>query len=183
MNEAAMAGESLGELKRWALELEQSGAKGKDVLLNPAAELIGRNFDVQTHEVAILGVTADGRFLRFLTPDNLRSVGQIPLSSVQSLASRTVRDKRPEMINNFSVVPHANVFEAVPQADRQRTEPVQKIMSAPITHDHKVIGVVQVCRKGKTAAEAGADFTLGQLHQLRTISEILAPCILLRNEE
>ncbi|MBZ5501122.1 MAG: GAF domain-containing protein [Acidobacteriia bacterium] len=178
-----MASETLGELKQWALELAQGGAKGKDVHLNPAAQLIAKTFDVQTHEVAILGVTADGRFLRFLSPDNLSAVGQIPLSSVQSLASRTVRDKRPEMINNFSVVPHANVFEAVPQADRQRTDPVQKIMSAPITHDHKVIGVVQVCRKGKSMAEAGADFTLGQLHQLRTISETLAPCVLLRNEE
>ncbi len=178
-----MAGETLGELKQWALDLAQSGTKGKDVRLNPAAEMIAKTFEVRTHEVAILGVTPDGRFLRFLTPDNLSSVGQIPLSSVQSLASRTVRDKRPEMINNFSVVPHANVFEAVPQADRQRTDPVQKIMSAPITHDHKVIAVVQVCRKGKTAAEAGADFTPAQLHQLRSISEMLAPCILLRNEE
>jgi hypothetical protein len=178
-----MGSEYISELKKWAQELAQSGVKGEAVGLNPAVELIAKNFEVQTHEVAILGVTADGRFLRFLAPDYLRIVGQIPLTSMQSLASRTVRDKRPEMINNFSVVPHANVFEAVPQADRQRTDPVQKIMSSPVITDARVIGVVQVCRKGKGAAEAGADFTQPQLRELRTICDALAPCILLCSQE
>lgn len=178
-----MINENIGALKSWAQELAQRGEKGEVVRLNPAVELISKNFSVQAHEVAILGVTGDGRFLCFLAPDNLRTVGKIPLTSMQSLASRTVRDKRPEMINNFSVVPHANVFEAVPQADRQRTDPVQKIMSAPILHDARVIGVVQVCRKGKTAADAGADFTQTQLRELRTISDALAPCILLCTQE
>ena len=96
------------------------------------AELISKNFGVQTHEVAILGLTSDGRSLRFLAPDNLRTVGQIPLSSTNSLAARTVREKRPELINHFSVVPHASVFEAVPIAEEQRGDPIQKIMSSPI---------------------------------------------------
>jgi len=133
---------------------------------------------VQTHEVAILGVTTNRGFLRFLAPENLRAVGQIPLTSMQSLASRTVRDKRAEMINNFGVVPHASVFEAVPGADNRRTDPVQKIMSSPIIHDNRVIGVVQVCRKGKAAAEAGEDFTQSQLWELRAISDTLAPCLM-----
>lgn len=178
-----MGNEQISELKKWAQQLVESGEKGESITFNPAVELISKNFEVQTHEVAILGITTDGRFLHFLSPDNLRSVGQIPLTSMQSLASRTVRDKRPEMINNFSVVPHANVFEAVPLADRQRTEPVQKIMSSPIMHEGRAIGVVQVCRKGKVAIDSGPDFTQPQLRELRTMCDAIAPCILKLTEE
>ena len=46
-------------------------------------ELISQNFGLETHEVAILGITSDGRSLRFLAPENLRTVGQIPLSEHQ----------------------------------------------------------------------------------------------------
>ena len=122
-------------------------------------ELISKAFGVQTHEVAILGLTPDGRSLRFLAPDALRSVGQIPLSSTNSLAARTVREKRPEMINHFTVVPHASVFEAVP-IEEQRGDPIQKIMSSPIIAAQQAVGVVQVSRRGKALAESGPDFTL-----------------------
>ena len=121
-------------------------------------ELISKNFGLQPHEVAILGLTSDGRSLRFLAPDNLRTVGQIPLSSTNSLAARTVREKRPEMINHFSVVPHASVFEAVPIAEEQRGDPIQKIMSSPILSAGKVIGVLQVSRKGKAATRCRTRF-------------------------
>jgi hypothetical protein len=57
--------------------------------------LIGKNFAVTTHEVAVLEITSDERYLRFLAPQNLRAVGQIPLSSTSSLAARTVRENRP----------------------------------------------------------------------------------------
>ena len=50
-------------------------------------------------------------------------------------------------------------------------------MSAPITLEDRVIGVVQVSRKGKAAADAGADFTYPQLRELKTIADALAPCI------
>lgn len=173
-----MSTEHIAALKNWTHDLMQDGESDSPISLDTAVELISKNFQVHPHEVAILGVTANRSFLRFLAPDNLRSVGQIPLTSMQSLASRTVRDKRAEMINNFGVVPHASVFEAVPGADKQRTDPVQKIMSSPIIHENRVIGVVQVCRKGKAAAEAGEDFTQTQLWELRTISDALAPCIL-----
>jgi GAF domain-containing protein len=177
-----MPSEHIGDLKKWVGELARRNNEGEIVRLTRAVELISKDFGVRSHEVAILALTPDERSLRFLAPDSLRAVGQIPLSSANSLAARTVREKRPEIINHFAVVPHASVFEGVPIAEDLRGDPIQKIMSAPIILGHQVIGVVQVSRKGKSLAEAGPDFTHPQLRELRTISETLAPCILVCNK-
>jgi len=173
-----MPSDYIGDLQKWVNELARKSDENGVGRLNRAVELISKNFAVQPHEVAILGLTADGRFLRFLAPENLCAVGQVPLSSARSLAARTVREKRPELVNHFSMVPHASVFEAVPINENQPGEAIQKIMSAPIMLGARAIGVVQVSRKGKVIAEAGPDFTQPQLRELKTIADALAPCIL-----
>jgi GAF domain-containing protein len=178
-----MTGEHIGDLKKWVSELARQGNEGETVRLDRAVELISKNFGVQTHEVAIMGLTSDERSLRFLAPENLRTIGQLPLSSSNSLATKTLREKRAEVINHFTVVPHASVFEGVPVSDERRTPPIQKIMSSPIVIGPRAIGVLQVSRKGKTLADAGADFTHSQLRELKTISDALAPCILLCNKD
>jgi len=178
-----MPSEHIGDLKKWVHELTRKRDEGDIVRLNRVLELISKSFGVETHEVAILGLTPDERSLRFLAPDNLRTVGQIPLSSTVSLAARSVRDKRPEIINHFSVVPHASVFEAVPIAEERRGDPIQKIMSSPVISDHKVIGVVQISRKAKIMADAGPDFTPSQLRELKTICDALAPYVTICNKE
>lgn len=174
-----MHGEHMGELKKWATEVARSGSSGEHVRWNHAAELIGKHFSVKPHEVAVLGLTPDERFLRFLTPDTLRPVGRIPLSSTSSLAARTARDQRGEVINHFSIVPHASVFEGVPIGESQKSEAIQKIMSVPVLLGKKVIGVAQISRKGTTSAEAGPDFTAAQLRDLKAIGDILVPCVVL----
>jgi hypothetical protein len=178
-----MPSEYIGDLKKWVNDLTRKPGEGEIVRLNRAIELISKNFGVQSHEVAILGLTNDERSLRFLAPASLRTVGQIPLSSTNSLAARSVRDKRPEIINHFSVVPHASVFEAVPIAEERRGDPIQKIMSSPVMSGREAIGVVQVSRKAKAMAEAGPDFTHSQLRELKTIADALAPCIVICNQE
>ena len=178
-----MSSEHIGDLRKWVSELARQGNEAETVRLNRAVELISKNFAVRTHEVAILGLTSDERSLRFLAPDNLRTVGQIPLSSAISLAARTVREKRPELINHFTVVPHASVFEGVRLTEEQRAEPIQKIMSSPILLGQRAVGVLQVSRKGTSLTNAGADFTHSQLRELKTISDALAPCILLCNKD
>ncbi len=172
-----MASESINELKKWATELARRSGDGNDVGLNRAVELISRNFAVRPHEVAIFALTLDDRFLQFLTPDRLREVGQIPMTSTHSLAARTARERRAEVINHFSVIPHASVFEAVPISDGQPGEAIQKIMSAPITHDKKVVGVIQISRKAGSMAAAGPDFTHQQLRELKIVADALASCI------
>lgn len=172
-----MGEEYLTDLRKWAGELVRKGEQGEAVGLARVVDLVARAFAVQHHEVAILAKASDERFLKFLVPENLRTVGQIPLSSTNSLAARTAKDGRAEIVNHFSVVPHASVFEAVPMVDEQRGEAIQKIMSVPITLDGDVIGVIQVSRKAGAAADAGPDFTHPQLRELKNIADAIAPCI------
>ncbi|HVB56194.1 MAG TPA: GAF domain-containing protein [Candidatus Acidoferrales bacterium] len=174
-----MANDHIAELKKWANELAHRKDEYETVEWIRAVELISKSFGVKTHEVAVLGLTKDERSLRFLAPDTLRAVGQIPLSSASALASRTVREMRPEIVNHFHAVPHATVFEGVPIAVDERGDPIQKIMSSPVVINDKAIGVIQVSRKGKTAAEAGPDFTPPQLRTLKLISDVLVPCLVL----
>jgi hypothetical protein len=174
-----MPSEYVGELKKWAAELIRKNVAGDFVGFNRAVDLISKNFALQPHEVAIFAMTPDERFLYFVVPEKLKEVGRIPLTSTNSLAARTVREKRPEIINHFAVVPHSSVFEAVPLVEEERGDPIQKIMSAPMTLEKKIIGVIQVSRKGKTAAEAGPDFTHNELRELKTIADALAHCIVL----
>lgn len=172
-----MAGESIGDLKKWVNDLVRKADGAEGVGLNHVVDLVSKQFGVQHHEVAIFILSTDGKFLRFVVPEKLQAVGQIPTTSANSLVARTARDKRPEVINHFSVVPHASVFEAVPLVEEQRGDPIQKIMSAPMLHEKKVIGVMQISRKGKSAADAGPDFTSAQLRELRAVADIVAPCL------
>src|SRR5271168_3663804 len=127
-----MANEYIADLKKWVGELIRKREAGGEIGLNRAVDLISKHYSVHHHEVAIFVLSDDARFLKFVVPEKLQAVGQIPLTSTNSLAARTARDKRPEVINHFSVVPHASVFEAVPLVEEQRGDPIQKIMSAPM---------------------------------------------------
>jgi hypothetical protein len=154
-------------------------ASSLDALARVGAE-ISRGFKVGNDEVALLGLCGSDNFLEFLFPEKLRRIGLIPMTSTTALAVRTAREKRPEVINNFSIVRHATVFEAVPLGN-EIAEPIQKIMSVPILDARdRVLGVVQVSRKGRTPASAGPDFTPRDLSELTAIGRLLGPCI--RNE-
>lgn len=156
------------------------GTKLESAQFGKIAEAVGRVFSVRADEVAMLSLAEDGRFLRFCVPEQLQTVGGIPITSGSALAARTTREKRAEIVNNFSIVPHASVFEAV-RLNNQRGEPIQKIMSAPILNDGKVLGVIQVSRKAKLATSA-SDFTANDLKHLVSIAELLAPALSLSSE-
>jgi len=108
-------------------------------------------------------------------PDALRNVGQIPLSSSSALAARTVRESRPEIVNNFATVGHASVFEGV-KAESLNSAAIQRIVSAPILAG-KVIGVIQISRKGATVTEAGPEFAVDDLGKLLSICKPLGKLI------
>jgi hypothetical protein len=157
------------ELERLAEALEGESAEPVEIPLGAVAEKIAKSLGVQTDEVAILGVSTRWRHLHFLVPQALKNVGFIPMSSTSALAARTARENRPEITNNFSAVRHATVFEGV-KAATTTGESIQKIISAPILCDGKVVGVMQISRKGATAMEAGADFSSEDL------GKVLALC-------
>lgn len=170
------------ELERLADALESESGDPTQISFASVAERIARNLSVRTDEVAILGVSHRWRHLHFVVPEALKNVGFIPLSSKSALAARTSRESRPEIINDFTSVKHASVFEGVKLA-AEGAEVIQKIISAPILSGERVVGVIQISRKGASAKVAGPDFTsddlgkvlalckpLGKLLQ-RTISE------------
>ncbi|MBI3895613.1 MAG: GAF domain-containing protein [Acidobacteria bacterium] len=165
------------ELARVIDEITRSGkAIGEEEWIKIAQQL-AKVFSVKQDEVAILQLTDNASLLRFLYPFKLQKIGSIPMTTTNSLAVRTVRDKRPEMINNFPAQKHPTVFEAVtldPAA--QEKQPIQKIMSAPLLVDGKPIGVVQISRKGKSPTTVGNDFTIRDLTTLITTAGLLAKC-------
>ena len=159
----------VSELERIASAVSEDDAKASQVSLASVAEKIAKSIGVRSDEVAILAVSMRWKHLHFLVPEDLKKVGFIPLSSTSALAVKTVRDSRPEIDNNFAVVRHASVFEGV-KIDGESRDSIQKIISAPILLDGKVIGVIQISRKGPDAISVGSDFTADDL------GKILALC-------
>jgi GAF domain len=157
------------ELERLADALETDEGSLKDVSLDALAGKIAKELRVKNDEVAILGVSSRWSHLHFLVPQALRNVGFIPLTSNSALAARTVRESRPDINNEFAKVRHATVFEGV-KAATTTGESIQKIISAPILSDGKVVGVMQVSRKGENSASAGPDFSSEDL------GKVLALC-------
>jgi hypothetical protein len=159
----------VSELERIASALSRDASAAPEVSLTSVAEKIAKSLGVRKDEVAILGLSTRWRHLHFLVPEALKNVGFIPLSSNSALAARTARDNRPGIENNFSAARHATVFEGVRIAG-DAAEAIQKIISAPILAEGKVVGVIQVSRKGPDAASAGPDFLSDDL------GKVLALC-------
>ncbi len=159
--------------------LVQAGQPIDLAVMGKLAADIGKAFSVRPDEVAILATTPDEKFLRFLVPEQLRNVGTIPINSTSAMVSRTARERRPEIINNFTVARHSTVFEAVPLDSKQRGDPIQKIMSVPVIAENKVAGVLQVSRKGKSVTTAGADFSPADLSTLNQFASHIGRCLAL----
>lgn len=155
-------------------EAAKSGQGLANEVLEKVVAELAKAFQVKMDEVAILALTHNGAVLSFLYPFKLQKVGSIPMTSAASLAVRTVREKRPEMINNFPAQKHPTIFEAVELSSETKGSPIQKIMSAPLIVEGKSVGVIQVCRKGKTGPASGPDFSIRDLTSLMTSAGILA---------
>jgi hypothetical protein len=167
-----MPDQQIAELGALVNAMESSGAApGSDALEN-VSKILAKLFGVETDEVAILKLIPKYKSLKFVIPEKLSLVGTIPLTSTTALAARTARERKAEVVNNFSTARHANVFEAVPLG-RNPNELIQKIMSAPIMDGSRVQGVVQISRKARSLSQAGADFTQKDLRTLVALSPTL----------
>lgn len=162
----------VSELERVARALETEGADAAQPSLSAIAEKIARIMGVRHEEVAILAVSSKWKHLHFLVPEALKNVGFIPITSTWSLAARTVRESRPEIDNSFSATRHPMVFEGV-RINGETPEFIQKILSAPILLDGRVIGVIQISRKGNDASRVGPDFASDDLGNLLALCKPL----------
>jgi hypothetical protein len=139
---------------------------------------LSKVFHVRRTEVALL--LLEKGLLRFLFPEELKTAGSIPMSSATAVAAHTAVTKKLELFNSFAKVKHASIFETVKlnnqdQADPGEHAPIQKLMSAPLlSMEGKVLGVLQVCRKGLDLHLAGADFTLDDLQKLEIAAKVAA---------
>jgi hypothetical protein len=160
-------------LERILEQLEKQAQPLPPESLQRVAAAIAAVFRLQSDEVAILEILPPGKLLRFVLPEKLRAVGSIPLTSNSALAARTARERRSDIVNNFPSFRHASVFEGVPLG-RRYNQAIQKMMSVPILHENRVMGVVQVCRKGISPTDAGPDFTATDLAELKGLSSVLS---------
>jgi hypothetical protein len=154
-------------------EMRKLGTPPSDQDLNRLAAQISNGFKAKKEEVAILRLSGDARMLSFLFPIRLSVVGAIPLTTTHSLAAKTIRDKRGEIVNNFPTYKHPTVFEAVDLSDQEKAVPIQKIMSSPMIVEGKVVGVIQISRKARPGEPVGPDFTQADMAQLATVGSIL----------
>jgi hypothetical protein len=132
--------------------------------------------NVNRNEVALLRIEKGS--LRFVFPAELRAAGVIPLSS-SAVAARTAATGTALLSNSFARVKHASLFESVrlgAAADNASEQmPIQKIMSVPVSQpEGKVVGVIQVSRKGLDPSLAGGDFTGEDLRRLEQAASVLA---------
>ena len=154
---------------------------GLQVLLNgragpaPICKEVAGSFRVRLTEIALLHL--DNKVLRFLFPQELKTMGIIPLSS-PSIAAHTALSGEPETFNNFADVKHASVFETVrlgSSAESPVQLAIQKMMSAPVLDEnHNVLGVLQISRKGLDLSSSGPDFTAEDVKLLLAAAKVLS---------
>ncbi|MBZ5514540.1 MAG: GAF domain-containing protein [Acidobacteriia bacterium] len=154
-------------------EFRKAGGSPSGEALNRLGAQIALAFGSKKDEVAILRLSEDAKMLRFVFPIKLQKIGSIPLTTAHSLATKTIRDRRGEIVNNFSVYKHPTVFEAVDLSSEEKATPIQKIISAPMVAEGKVVGVLQVSHKGRPGEPVGADFTPRDLTELTSVGTIL----------
>jgi len=154
-------------------EMRKAGGQPSEDALNRLAAQITLPFGAKKDEVAVLRLSPDSRMLKFLFPIKLSKIGAIPLTTAHSLATKNIRDKRGEIVNNFAVYKHPTVFEAVDLSEQEKAAPIQKIMSSPMIADGNVVGVIQISRKGRAGDAIGPDFTQRDLAELSAVGAIL----------
>ena len=154
-------------------EMRKTGEFPTDDALKKLAVQISKAFGARKDEVAILRLSPQGNALRFLYPVKLQRIGEIPMTTAHSLATKTIRDKKADIVNNFSVYKHPTVFESVDLSAEEKANPIQKIMSVPMITEGKVVGVIQVSRKGLPGDPIGPDFTSSDVAELGAVGSII----------
>src|SRR3990172_4663788 len=101
------------EIARLVDEITRSGKGLSEEAIARITQQLAKLFSVKLDEIAIFHLSENGAILHFVYPFKLQKVGSIPMTTTNSLAVRTAREKRPEMVNNFPTQKHPTVFEAV----------------------------------------------------------------------
>jgi hypothetical protein len=151
-------------------------ANPRDLFLDMAERVVKGvvgTFGCKADEVAILMVTSDNKHLRFAAPRKFADLGTIPVTKRDSIAVNILGRKSGEAMNNVPMVKHVAFFESVKLRDR--VLPIQKMVTVPILQGAQAVGVAQISRKGETPAQAGPDFTQGDVRRAQEFFGRVAP--------
>lgn len=133
---------------------------------------LAATFKVRETDVAILVRTGDGNRLKFEHPPVLaKGVNVFPVST-PSLAGEVVRGSRGMIDNAFAATKHLGFYERIYDA---KPTTIQKMMAAPLRKERGSFGLIELSRKGESAADAGPDFTSLELLSLNQICDAAAP--------
>jgi hypothetical protein len=157
------------------LDSHLTGIDNPEKRLEAAAGILGQAYKVSADEVAIFVLDDEKDILHFWWPRKLKTIGFLPLSSIDSLAARTVRENKPFVNNRFASVHHASIFERVrlEPTSAEKPLPIQKIVSVPIPGTDRVRGAIQVSRKGANVDDVN-DFTPRDMTYLVDIASVMS---------
>lgn len=153
------------------LEALLSSRQGREAKVEASVDAVCRIFAVEKHETAVFALDREQDAFTFLWPADMRTSGSIPFSADRSLLAITARERRGRVNNSFASTPHLFVFESF---GREKSGPIQRIMSAPMLKGEDLVGVIQVCRKGADADAALRKFTDPELKALCSIANVIA---------
>jgi len=165
----------MATLRDYCNQLDQhlSSITEEEERIPAVAKALAKAFRVAEDEVALFKIK-DDTVLNFLWPVKLQKVGFIPLNSHDSLAARTVRENQAFKHNDFSSARHTGVFEIVHlEKGKGKPQPIQKILSAPLTVQQVPFGAVQISRKGENEATDIPNFSDQDLEQLKVLCEVI----------
>lgn len=137
------------------------------VYMRDLGKRIAAAFSVQRDEVALLLLSRDAMLLKFLYPPELSegNMNAFPVSG-SSIAGQVARSGLGSIVNNAARVRHLSFYEQI-RIDGRETPQIQKMVTAPIKNEAgRVIGVVQVSRKGTDSQDPGPNFTTQEQHRL-----------------
>lgn len=161
-----------------SLESLLSAGTTREERIVAMVNFLSSHFHVAKDEVALLlpeermGLPA----LRFHWPLFLRdsASGYVLLSSKQAIAAATARNHTTFVDNCFTCVPHTSIFEVIPakKEETKKPDPIQKIISVPLSTTEANTGVLQLSRKGPTP-HGLPDFTPADLADLQACARIV----------
>jgi len=151
------------------LKSSVSSAKSQGQKVGLLVNYLANYFKVSENEIAILFEKVGA--LSFSWPRTLDNCA-LPIDE-KSTAGKTFKNKKTFIYNKFADTEHVSLFEQFVKEDSAKHLPIQKIISTPFVKEGKVIGVVQVSRKGsdkKSCEDFNKDDGLKVLEVLKNIA-------------
>ncbi len=132
-------------------------------------------FSLREDETALLLLSLDGDMLRFAYPPELAKGGSntFPVR-FPSVAGRVAGGGGCVLSNCVQDEPHLAFYERVPVGGMAPSA-IQKLLAVPLQGpETRILGVVEISRRGRATEEAGPDFSPADQERLERLAAIAA---------